>query len=65
MVGGAYSYTIPTKYFPNYRVVRGDKNLMPSPDYDPNMYTFSYDVALEAPRGKAINYLSAPSFALY
>lgn len=64
LVGGAYSYKVPSKYFPRYRI-KGDKTALPYPDYDPNVYTFQYSVKLAAPKGKQISYVSTPSFADY
>jgi hypothetical protein len=39
MIGGAYSYTVPSKYFPRYSVV-GDRTYVPYPEWDPNRYNF-------------------------
>lgn len=64
LVGGAYSYKVPNKYFPRYKI-KGDKRRLPYPDYDPNAYNFDYKVELAAPKGKKINYVSTPSFADY
>jgi len=64
MVGNAYSYTIPSKYFPRYKIMGNRKNLL-TENFDPNVYTFQYSVNLEAPAGKKISYLSAPSFSNY
>ena len=62
LTGGAYSYKVPNKYFPRYKII-GDN--LPYPEYDPNTYTFSYSVDIAAPEGKDINYVSTPSFANY
>lgn len=64
LIGGAYSYRVPSKYFPRYKI-KGDRRGLPYPEYDPNVYTFKYKVDLAAPQGKAINYISSPSFASY
>ena len=64
LIGGAYSYRVPSKYFPRYRI-RGDKRGLPTPEYNPNVYTFQYKVELAAPQGKKISYVSSPSFAEY
>ena len=56
LIGGAYSYRVPSKYFPRYKI-KGEKQ----GDYDPNSYTFQYKVDLAAPEGKMINYVSSPS----
>jgi len=62
LTGGAYSYKLPNKYFPRYKIV-GDT--LPYAEYDPNTYTFQYSVVLSAPLGKDISYVSTPSFANY
>jgi hypothetical protein len=58
LIGGAYSYRVPSKYFPRYKVKHGS---LPYPEYDPNVYTFEYKVDLATPKGKKINYISSPS----
>lgn len=63
LIGGAYSYTVPSKYFPRYKTTGGGD--LPYPDYDPNRYNFTYKVDLQAPHGKKISYLSTPSFSDY
>lgn len=59
LVGGAYSFRVPNKYFPRYKIV--NKKALPYPDYDPNNYTFRYEIELAAPKHKTINYVSTPS----
>ena len=46
MEGGAISYRVPNKYFPNYRV-----NGISETKYDPNTYEFSYEVDVIEPKG--------------
>jgi len=60
LVGGAYSFRVPNRYFPRYKV-EGDLTKLNS--YDPNKYKLSYKVDVAAPKGKEITYLSKPSFA--
>jgi len=49
MIGGAYAYHVPNKYFPDYSL----DSL--------NDYTFSYEFDFVAPQGEKVNYVSIPS----
>lgn len=44
LIGGAYSYTVPRKYFPRFKTSKVGE--LPYPEYDPNEYNFQYKVDL-------------------